>query len=122
MLRLFFSINFLLGGFICFVAGLIVYLNNKERQVNRSWFFLSLCAGTWSIGHFLLSVSQSHQTALFFAYFLYIPAIFIPPMFLYFVFSLLGEASRRKWELFAAFVVSFAILILLPSDAFLSGV
>jgi len=118
----YFNFSFLLGGITCYSTAIWIYFKNRHNSINKSWFLLGLSAGTWSINHFLMSITRSYQMAWIFCYVLYGAAIFIPSFYMYFIFSLLGETKRRRKEIVFSFLMSFVFLILMPTKLFLQGV
>jgi len=118
----YFTISFLLGAVACYASGLWVYFKNQRSSVNKSWFFLSLTAGTWSLSHFVMAITRDYNLAWKFCYILYVSAIFIPAFYIYFIFTLIDEVKRRKKELIFAFLVSSVFLLTLPSRWFIKDV
>ncbi|HOW42856.1 MAG TPA: ATP-binding protein [Candidatus Omnitrophota bacterium] len=118
----YFSISFLLGALACYVSGVWVLFKNSRSSVNKSWFLLSLTAGTWSVSHFIMAVTPDYNLAWRFAYILYASAILIPVCYLYFVFALLNAVSGHKKHLLLALIGSVIFLSLLSSHWFIKDV
>jgi two-component system, NtrC family, sensor kinase len=118
----FLTIGFLIGAATCYASGLWVFLSNRRSAVSRSWFFLNLTAGSWSLSHFVMGITGDYQTALRFCYILYSCAVFIPYLYTYFIFALIRELKHRKKELRIILFASIVFLCALPSKWFISGV
>jgi len=93
------------------ILGIFVLLKDKNVLTNRLWFFLSLCIGIWSFGFLKTITSANEETALFWGRFLYIGAIFIPTVFLHFIFSILNDLENRKKILIIAYSLCALFLI-----------
>ncbi|HUT85182.1 MAG TPA: ATP-binding protein [Thermodesulfobacteriota bacterium] len=93
------------------ILGIFVLLKDKNVLINRLWFFLSLCIGIWSFGFLKTITSANEETALFWGRFLYIGAIFIPTVFLHFIFSVLNDLENRKKILIIAYSLCVLFLI-----------
>jgi len=93
------------------ILGIFVLLKDKNVLINRLLFFLSLCIGIWSFGFLKTITSANAESALFWGRFLYIGAIFIPTVFLHFIFSILNDLKNRKKILFIAYSLCVLFLI-----------
>jgi len=74
------------------------------------------------MGHFLMAMTRDYSLAWKFCYLLYASAILIPPLYMYFTFSLINKVKQRKKELVLAFAGSAIFLFLLPTKLFMRDV
>jgi two-component system, NtrC family, sensor kinase len=88
--------------------GIFVYFKNTKSVVNRTWLALSISVSVWCFGIFCMHNSTDRAHALFWIHFLYVGALFIPPFFLHFVFSISDKkySFRYKWALFLTYFIS----------------
>jgi len=103
-------------GFGSILLGLLVYFKNKNNELNKRYFLMSLNISVWSFGLFLCHISYYREIALFWNRFLHFAAIFIPITFIHFVISLLGKTREKKSILFIGYIYS----LILSSFAFTS--
>jgi len=90
--------------------GCLVYFRNRKGKVNKSYALISLSVAIWSYGLFFCFVS-SGISALYWARFLHIGAIFIPITFFYFVLTLLKIVNQKKKILTLGLIASLILLI-----------
>ena len=114
------AISFLFGVVVTTSIGLFVYLKDRKRLTNRTWGALCLSVGWWYFGRYMRLTSVSETDALFWCRFLYIGAIFIPPLFLHFSLSLLGIKKRKVF--ITAYLLSFIFFISNFTDLFIKNV
>lgn len=118
----YFILSFLLGGITCYFTGILAYLKNRKGALNRYFFALSFCSGTWSIGHFVMAITDNYNLAWTFCRILYVAAILIPSLYMFFIFSFIEEVKRRKNEIFLSFLTSLAFLFLIFNKQFIKGI
>ncbi|MBI4621199.1 MAG: GAF domain-containing protein [Desulfobacterales bacterium] len=114
------AISFLFGVVVTTSIGLFVYLKDRKRLTNRTWGALCLGVGWWYFGRYMRLTSVSETDALFWCRFLYIGAIFIPPLFLHFSLSLLGIKKRKV--VVTAYLLSFIFFISNFTDLFIKNI
>jgi len=68
--------------------GFFVYLSNRRARLNVVWCIFELTIALWSLGLYLVCISQNISLALVGDRILYMGAIFIPVVFLHFVYIL----------------------------------
>lgn len=118
-----YPINFLIGTIFTLLAGLFVLSRGESRPATRyAWFLLCLFTGIWHAGRFLIAVAETEGQANASVYVIYCSAIFIPPLFLHFVLSLLHEEREQGvvWKL--AYLIGFLELVLFLLGQFTHGV
>jgi nitrogen-specific signal transduction histidine kinase len=98
-----------LTGTLSFLLGIFVYLKNRSSNLNRVCMFLNLSISLWSWAIFGRELSLEKTTALFFVRLVYAGSIFIPPLFLHFVDSLLKLTKRKL--LLSLYFLSLIFLI-----------
>ena len=118
-----YALNFIVGSVFTLVAGLLVFVRGESRsKTRRAWLLLCIATSIWHLGRFLIAISGSPATAGRAVYLIYLGAIFIPPLYLHFSFSLLNEESAQRRYLVVAYSIAGIEMILLLSGHLTSGV
>jgi len=86
---------------------LVVYSSNRKSKLNKSWLTLSIFIAFWSIFLYKVISSKSESEAIFWQYLLDIDAIFIPVLYLNFIFKFLKINSKKLIPFF--FFTSFLL-------------
>ncbi|PIQ89257.1 MAG: hypothetical protein COV72_03980 [Candidatus Omnitrophica bacterium CG11_big_fil_rev_8_21_14_0_20_42_13] len=90
-----YAITALFGSTSTLILGIFVYLQNKQRTLNRFFCLLSISIFFWVFGCFKESSVSTKTAALFWDRFLYTGGAFAPTLFLH-VSLLVAEAKRKK--------------------------
>lgn len=99
---------------------LIVYRNDRENRVSRSWLYASISFSGWALGLYGVTSTESAQYALLWQYLLDISAIFLPALYFNFI-SDLFKYKNFKWKVL--FLVLSGIISLFSfTDYFKHGV
>jgi len=98
-----------LTAILSLLLGMFVFIKNKSSNINRICMLLNFSVSLWCWGLFGRELSIERTTALFFVRLCYVGAIFIPPIFLHFVESLLGILKRKV--IIPVYVLSVIFLI-----------
>ncbi|OGD67941.1 hypothetical protein A3I18_01585 [Candidatus Campbellbacteria bacterium RIFCSPLOWO2_02_FULL_35_11] len=85
-----FGITSIITFFTSIGFGLVVFSSNRESKLNKSWLTLSIFIAFWSIFLYGVVSSSNQESAIFWQYFLDITAIFIPVLYLNFIFEFLN--------------------------------
>jgi two-component system, NtrC family, sensor kinase len=118
-----YEINFLLGTFLSLFAGLFVlYRGQSKTIVRRTWFLLCLSISVWHAGRFLIAIAETKYVAEQTVYLIYFSAIFVPPLYLHFCVSLLGEEQESRAALLGAYILAVVDLFLLANGTLIEGV
>ena len=111
-----YTINYAVGSVLSFLLGLFVLYRGETRELTRKiWFFLCVFISIWHAGHFLMEIAQSKSVAQWAIYPIYISAILIPPGYLHFILSLLGEERKHRALLIVSYIFAVVQLALLAS-------
>lgn len=103
--------------------GVFAIWNNKKDIQVRLFALLSIAFAIWSYSWFgLLSISESPNTALFFARLLNFGATFIPIFFLHWVFVSTNEEKRNHLLIILGYLVTFVFAVFSFTDLYIPGV
>ena len=94
--------------------GLYVYSRNPRKQTNILFALFSLTVSGWSVGSFFVNVITNPNTALFVLRFNYLFGVWLPSLYLHFIYTLTENASKTsriklKLSYLVSFVLSFAV-------------
>lgn len=89
-----------------FIIGVFVYFKNKKIHLNQIFALYSLSIATWSLGQGLHSIAPNITICLFWARLSHVGVVFIPTLFLHFVFTLLGILKNKRKILISAYFIS----------------
>lgn len=119
-----YSLASLLASFSCITLALFVFLKDRSKILNRSFTLIATFAGVWTSFPFLISLSESENTALFLARIIYIFAAFVPTTFCYFGLVILNQekGNKEKYILKLLFLFSLIFATLSFSPNFIQGV
>ncbi len=108
----------------CLSVGLLVYLKDTEKLLNRSFALIAFLAGTWTVFPFLISLPASDETAAIVGRIVYVFAPFVPTAFYYFVVVLLHleHDPFERHFLTGLLVCSFVFSAFAFSHSFIQGV
>ena len=95
--------------FVNLLMGFYVLLQNTNKKINRHFFLLNLCIGSWSAGSFLLNVITDKSVAILVLRVSYIFALFLLPAFTNFVDEVLQKPLSKKSK-FLTYSFSFFFL------------
>jgi len=118
-----YQINFILGTFFTLLAGLFVlYTGGSSRATRYTWFLLCLFTSIWHAGRYLIAIAGTEMQAAQALYVIYFGAIFIPPLFLHFILSLLNQEKEQRGILISSYVAVFVEFVLFMSGLLVRGV
>jgi signal transduction histidine kinase len=118
-----YEVNFLLGTFLSLLAGLLVLYRGQSKSLAcRTWFLLCLSISVWHAGRFLIAIADTKYVAEQTVYLIYFSAIFVPPLYLHFCVSLLGEEQESRAVLLGAYALAVVDLFLLANGILNEGV
>lgn len=98
----YYTISLLVGGFLAFIAGLVVYLNNRSRAENQAWFAMTLSTSVWSFAYYYMTVTEDKNVAMLSNWTLHYAAIFIP-LFYFLLVLIITEKTKKYRPLFFTF-------------------
>lgn len=119
-----FSISSFVAFVTCELIAGFVYLKNPRSNINKSFTLLAFLIGIWTLFPFVNAIASTNEKAILLTRLVYIAAIFVPPIFLHFVFNLLRISSfkKEKIELIIFYLISCVFLVLSFSPLFIKGV
>lgn len=121
-----YKLSTIIAAVISLGIGGFVYLRNRKNPVNLFFGLLSLSISFWCLSSFIISTSLDPESALFYGRFLHIPVIFMPPIWLVLIFSIIGEKIKEnkvnRSLLIGTLALSPFFTILSFTDLLLSGV
>lgn len=103
----FYIVSCAITGFLSFLLGVFVYFKNRSSNVNKICMLLNLSISLWSWPLSMRELVSEKATALFFVRLCYVGAVFIPPLFLHFVNSLLNIKNKI---LILSYILAFIFL------------
>jgi len=117
-----FSIAFFITSITLFILALFVYFKNRQKIINRTFVFYTLCAAFWSLGHGFHVMATTKSEALFWARFMHFGIVFISTGFLHFTLSLLDLNRLKRRLIISLYCVSFVFLFLTFTKPFIPDV
>lgn len=89
---------------------LFIYVKSPRRPAHVTLSLYSLAVAVWGFGHLMREMSAGPAEALFWSRFYHVAAIFIPILFLHFVYHFLGKI--RRLPLLLAYYTGLLFLLL----------
>ena len=121
-LNIFFPLTGLINCLTSIILGIFVYTRNRKDPRNIVYSLFCLSIAVWSFFYFLWLIADNAGSALFFIHVLMSGVIFIPGLYLHYLFLFLGvEKANRKIILFC-YGFSLIALVLSYLPQFISGV
>ncbi len=94
-----FSISSLILCLSSIFFSLIVFRNDRDNKVSKSWLYSSISFSGWALGLYGVTSTNSPDYALLWQYLLDVSAIFLPALYFNFL-SDLFKFENRKWRYF----------------------
>lgn len=104
-----FALSGLFIGITSALMGIFVYLKNPKSKVNQVWLPLALSIAVWGWGGFKIGLTKESVSALFWWRIAHIGVIFIPVVFLHFVYVLLEK--KQRWPVIISYILGIFFLI-----------
>lgn len=116
----YYTISLLVGGFIAFLAGIVVLLNDRNKPENQAWFAMTVSTSIWSFAYFFMTITYDKESAITANLVLHDAAIFIP--LFYFLLVLITTKKIEKFKVLFFVFCGAAIIFLLinPSKFFVA--
>ncbi len=102
----------LINGITAAIFGIFVYLKNKQKLINKTFFLMSFGVAVWSLSYCQWLLMTEQGPALFWSKMLNFGATLIPIFYLHWVLSLLNLAKIKRKLLTAGYLITFIFLIL----------
>jgi signal transduction histidine kinase len=95
-------------GLLSLSLAIFVYLKNRSSNVNKYGMLINLCVALWTFCMGARELVSEKTTALYLVRLCYIGAIFVPPFFIHFTYSLLKLAKSKLLLVFYALAFIFS--------------
>lgn len=105
-----FAISGFVNGISALFFGLIVFLNNPKKLVNKTFGLMTFSLAIWSFAYGLWQLAQDKESALIYTRILSIGSTFIPIFFLHWIFALLNLQEKRKTVLALGYILTLIFL------------
>ena len=92
----FYAITGIINAFFALSFGLFIFLKNRKINTNKIFSLLCFAIAFWSIFYFFWLTANNYSDALFYSRLLMIGAIFIPIIYLHFLFELTGKIKEKR--------------------------
>ncbi len=116
----YYSVSLLIGGFIAFLSGLLVLLNDRTKPENQAWFAMTVSTSIWSFAYFFMTITTSKQEATTANLILHDAAIFIPLFYFLLVLFSTKKYEQFKYLFYVFCLAALAFLFINPSSKFVS--
>ena len=100
-----FTLSGLLVGISSSLMAFFVYLKGRKNTVNRIWALFALSVAIWGFGGYKIGTTADVSMAFFWWRLTHVGIIFIPVLFLHFVYVLLGR--KRDKVLVTTYILGF---------------
>jgi len=94
------------------VLGLFVFLKGKDKLANVTLGGVAATIGLWCFGQFMGEMVVGRGAVLFWTRVGVAGAIFIPVLFMHFIFALLGRADKERSKIYAVYGAGMFFLIM----------
>ncbi len=118
----YYSISLLIGAFTAVISGLIVFLNNKQKGENQTWFAMTISTAVWSSAYFVMTAVTEKSHAEIGNLVLHYAAILIPLFYLLLVLIITDTFKKNKIPFIFATLLSVVLIIVNPNPLFVSDV
>jgi len=105
-MKLLFTTSCLINALFSFSLSLFVIYKNQKSILNFSWCVTCFFIGLWATGLWGITSANNLQMSLFFLKIHYFGAFFIPPSFLFFIYSFFNAHNKYKRTIIISYVVS----------------
>ena len=119
---IFFIYSAIFNAFISGLLGLVIILKNKKELINRLFFGFSMSVVFWALSYWQWMLASTASSAIFWVRLLSIGALFIPVFYFHWVVSFLRQNKKKKYFIYAIYVLSLIFLAFSFSDLFIKNV
>ncbi len=120
----FIAISSLINGIGFAVLGLLTFLNNPKRKVNRLFALFSASVAFWAIIYFIWLFAKDYDASLFWIRTLNFISVFIPVLSLHWTLALLeiDKEKKNKIILIFSYIATFIFGLFAFTDYYISHV
>jgi len=115
----YYSISLVIGSVAALSSGILVYFNNRQGLVNKTFLCVTISSAVWSAGYLGMILSTSKIISWYFNWVLHAAAILIPAFFVHFSLALIREAHKQRKVLFFVYSISIFFLLINPTKLFI---
>lgn len=110
-----------LNSFLVLSIGIFVYLKSRKELKNKLFFLLCFSVFVWQASYGFWQMAQSGEDSLFFLRFITISSVISSVLFLHLVLSILSLVKEKKTLLQWTYIITFAIISLVFTPFYVSG-
>jgi len=119
-----YSIPSLIASITSIALGIFVFCKDTKSPVNRIWLVFSLSVSIWNIGVFAMHNSPDEVHATFWAHFMYTGSVFVPSLFLHFIYMISGNKLNVRDRFILILTYAFSVFFFISNfnSLFIKGV
>lgn len=117
----FYTIEYFFSALLVFGVGLYVYLKSREDIAHKTFGLFYLSISMWLFGFFMIFISKTEASALFWIRFAWAGVIFIPTFFYHFTIVFLKKKDRAAHNVINYALSLFWLTTLFLGDGFING-
>ncbi len=102
----------LVSAIFVFFLAFFIFLENRKAKINKVFLLFSSSIFIWLLGTFMMFISNSDVSALFWDKFVYVGVILIPSSVYHFGMIFIRNDLRKKKIIIVGYVTSFFFLII----------
>jgi len=118
----FFAQSVFLTALASLALAAFAYFKDREKEINRSLALFSLALAIWMFAQGMSAIAAQKEAILIWIRIQVGAAVFLPPFFLYFIFSLLELGQRMKGVLRASYLIAALFVLLDFSPLFVDRI
>ncbi|MEW6086872.1 MAG: ATP-binding protein [bacterium] len=115
-----FGLSGLLIGITSSSMAILVFIKNRENLANKLWILFTISVAIWGFGALKISITKDPKVALFYWRLVHIGVIFIPILFMHFVYTFLNK--KEHWPIYFVYSIGFFFLFINFTDLFIKNV
>lgn len=97
-----------------------VFVKNHKTLANKLWIAFTISVAWWGFSGLKVSTIKDAESALFYWRVVHVGAIFIPVLFMHFVYVFLNK--KERWPIYMVYSIAFFFLSISFSDMFIKSV
>ncbi len=115
-----FGLNGLFIGITSISMAILVFFKNRKSSANKLWIVFTISVAIWGFGGLKISITRDPESSLLYWRLTHIGVIFIPVLFMHFVYEFLKK--KERWPIYLAYLFGFFFLSINFSDLFIKNV
>ena len=117
-----FGLSALLTGITSTSIGIFVYLNGKNKRLNKIWLGITSCSALWGFGSLIATQESNYDLSMFWWKITYIGVISVPTVFFHFICVLLDYKRKLFIRFLYILTAIFLIINLFFENLFLKNI